>query len=362
VTEVNASHGAVTDGETRDAVADGAVREEEETTRSRGSVARFLGSPSVRLIARRLLMAVPIVIGVSILTFWVLSLIPGSAAQQLLGPEATPQDVAALERRFGLDRPAVLRYLDWLGGALTGDLGTSFVSSQPVTAELWPRLGVTGELVGLAFLISLGFAVPVALLAARRPNRFVDRVSMLVSMAGLSVANYVLGLLLVLVFAVNLAIFPAIGFIPLSESVGDNLHSLLLPATAIAFPLFCFYTRFLRGDLVDQLHGEDYITMARAKGIGPWRILLRHALRNSAFGLITVVGLNLGTLIGATVIIEQIFALPGLGQFLLQAINTRDYITVQACVVVFAVITVLANLAADLLYAVLDPRIRYGNR
>jgi peptide/nickel transport system permease protein len=329
----------------------------------RGSRAvTLVTSPSLRLIGRRLLTAVPILLGVSVLSFWVLDLIPGNAAQQLLGAEATPEQVAALEQRLGLDQPAVNRYLDWLGGALTGDLGASLSSNQPATDLLWSHLAVTGELVLLAFVFSLGLAIPVALLAAYRPNGFFDRLSMIVSIGGLSVANYVLALLLVLVFAVQLAMFPAIGFVPLGVSVGENLRSLALPAGAIAFPLFCFYTRFLRGDLVDQLQGEDYIVTARAKGIGTWQVLLRHAFRNSVFGLITVVGLNLGTLIGATVIIERIFALPGLGQLLLQAINARDFVVVQACVVVFAVVAVLANLLADLLYAVLDPRIRYGSR
>jgi peptide/nickel transport system permease protein len=317
-------------------------------------------SPSLRLIGKRLLMAVPIILGVSILTFWVLDLIPGNAAQQLLGAEATPEQVRALEIQLGLDRPAPLRYLDWLAAAVGGDLGTSLVSSQPVTGLIGERMAVTGELVALAFLLSLGFAVPVALLAAYRPNRLFDRVSMLVSITGLSVANYVLALLLVLVFAVQLTIFPAIGFVPLSESVAGNLHSLALPAVAIAFPLFCFYTRFLRGDLVDQLQGEDYITTARAKGIGPWQVLLRHAFRNSAFGLITVVSLNLGTLLGGTVIVEQIFALPGLGTLILGAINQRDYTTVQACVLLVALLVVVVNLATDVLYAYLDPRIRYS--
>jgi peptide/nickel transport system permease protein len=321
-----------------------------------------LGGPGPRLVGKRLLLAVPIVVGVSILTFWVLDLIPGNAAQQLLGPEATPAQIATLEEQLGLNRPPVERYLDWLGSAVTGDLGTSLVSSQPVTALLGERLAVSGELVGLAFVVSLGLAVPVALLAAYRPGRLVDRLSMVVSITGLSVANYVLALLLVLLFAVELTLFPAIGFVPLSQGLGANLRSLTLPTAAIAFPLFCFYTRFLRGDLVDQLHAEDYITTARAKGLGPWQVLVRHAFRNSAFGLITVVGLNLGTLIGATVIIEQIFALPGIGQLMLQAINTRDFVVVQACVVVFAVVAVAANLVADLLYAVLDPRVRYGGR
>ncbi|TWE29829.1 ABC transporter permease [Prauserella muralis] len=342
-------------------VTDPALGDARETA-APGVATRILRSPSLRLIVRRLLAAIPIIIGVSLLTFIVLSLIPGNAAQLLLGPEATPEQVEAMTRQMGLDQPPVQRYLDWLGGALTGDLGTSLVSQQPVTSELGVRLGVTGELVGLAFLMSLGFAIPVALLAAYRPNRLFDRVSMLVSITGLAVANYVIALLLVLVFAVQFTFFPAIGYVPLSQGLGENLRSMLLPAVSIAFPLFCFYTRFLRGDLVDQLQGEDYITTARAKGIGPWQVLLRHAFRNSSFGLLTVVGLNLGTLIGATVIIEQIFALPGIGQLMLQAINTRDFVVVQACVVVFAVVAVLANLVTDLLYAVLDPRIRYGNR
>ena len=329
---------------------------------ARGALAATLRSPSLRLIVRRLLTAVPIVLGVSILTFLVLSLIPGNAAQLLLGPQATQAQIRTLDHQMGLDQPAVTRYLHWLGGAIHGDLGNSLVSGQSVTSELGSRLGVSFELVGLAFVVSLGLAIPVALLAAHRPNRLLDRVSMFVSVTGLSVANYVFALLLVLVFAVQLAIFPAIGFTPISQGVLANLRSLTLPAVAIAFPLFCFYTRFLRGDLVDQLQSEDYIVTARAKGIGPWQVLLRHAFRNSSFGLLTVVGLNLGTLIGATVIIEQIFSLPGIGQLLLQGINTRDYVVVQAVVVVFAVVVVLANLLTDLLYAVLDPRIRYDSR
>ncbi|GGM86390.1 peptide ABC transporter [Thermopolyspora flexuosa] len=329
--------------------------------RTRNVTAALLASPSLRLVGKRLLMAIPITLGVSILTFWVLNLVPGSAAQQLLGVEATEEQVRALEREMGLDRPAWIRYLDWLGGAVTGDLGKSFVSDQQVTSLLGERLVVTFELVILAMVGSLVLAIPVALLAAYRPNRLFDRLSMIVSVSGLSVANYVLALILVLIFAVQLGWFPAIGYVPFTEDPVENLRTMALPAAAIAFPLFCFYTRFLRGDLVDQLLGQDYIITAQAKGVGPWRVLIRHAFRNSSFGLITVVGLNLSTLIGATVIIEQIFAIPGLGQLMVQAINTRDMMVVQACVIVFAVVTVVANLVTDLLYAVLDPRIRYGS-
>jgi peptide/nickel transport system permease protein len=166
----------------------------------------------------------------------------------------------------------------------------------------------------LAFALSLALSVPAALLAAHRPNRLVDRLTMLLSMGGLSMPSYVLAPVLVLVFSVNLTWFPSIGFKPPSAGVLENLHSLVLPTVAIALPLLCFYTRFLRGDLVEQLNGEDYVVTAVAKGIGPWRVLVRHALRNSLFGLLTLVGLNFGALIGGTVIVERIFA-PGSAGF-----------------------------------------------
>ncbi len=328
---------------------------------SRGPRAsRVIGSPVLRLIVRRLLMAIPIMLGVTILTFWVLSLIPGNAARQILGIEATPEDIAALEQELGLDKPGPVRYLEWLQGAVTGDLGQSIVSRQPVSDILGDRLPVTAELVFLAFVVSLVLAIPVALLAAHKPGGVMDRISMVISTMGLSVANYVLALILVLVFAVNLGWLPAIGFVPLSEGLWANLEPMILPSAAIGIPLFCFYTRFLRGDLVDQMQQEEYITTARAKGVGSWSVLIRHAFRNSSFGLITVVGLNLGALIGGTVIIEQIFALPGIGQMMLQAINTRDIVVVQAAVVIFALVAVVANLVVDLLYVALDPRIRHG--
>lgn len=306
-------------------------------------------------------MAIPIVWGVSVLTFWILSLIPGNAAQQLLGIQATPKQVHDLEIKLGLNQPAPERYWNWLKGAVSGNLGDSIVSGQSVGSVIAERMPVTAELVLLAFALSLVVAVPLALVSARWPGSIVDRISMFISLTGLSIANYVLALLLSLIFAVKLGVLPAIGYVPLSQSLSGNLKSLTLPVLSIALPLLCFYIRFLRSDLVDQLQGEAYTDTARAKGLGPWRILLRHALRNSSFGMITLVGLNLGVLFGGTVIIEQIFALPGVGQLLLQAINTRDSPVVLGCVIIFATIAVLANLLVDLLYMVLDPRIRYGS-
>jgi peptide/nickel transport system permease protein len=320
-----------------------------------------LGSPALRLIAKRLLTAVPILLGVTIITFILLNLIPGSAAQQLLGPEATQAQIDQLNAEMGLDRPPVERYLGWLGGVVQGDLGSSLVSRQPVTDALPTRFAVTSELVLLALVFALVLAIPLALLAARRPNGLVDRTSRVVATTGLSVAPFVLALLLSLLFAVVLGWFPAIGYTPLSEDVGANLYSMALPALSIGLGLLFFYSRFLRNDLVDQMQGEDYIMTARAKGLTPWQVLVRHAFRNSSFGLITFVGLNISFLISGTVIIEVIFGLPGAGQYLLQAINTRDYVVLQALTLVFATITVLANLLVDVIYAVLDPRIRYGS-
>jgi peptide/nickel transport system permease protein len=316
-------------------------------------------SPILRLIGRRLLAAIPVLWGVTLVTFVVVNVLPGDAASTLLGAGATEQQVDSLRQRLGLDEPFLERYVTWLGDVVTGDLGRSYASDQSVWSILGERLPVTLELLAFAFLISLGFTIPVALLAARRPGGVGDRVSMIVSMVGLSVANYVLALVLVYVFAVELNWLPAIGFVTPGESVVDNIRSLILPAVSIGFPLFCFYTRLLRADILEQMQAEDYVVTAKAKGVGPWRVLTRHALPNSLFGLITIVALNIGTLIGAGVIIEQIFSLPGIGSTLLAAINNRDVFVIQAVVLVLATVVVLANLAADILYAVLDPRIRY---
>jgi peptide/nickel transport system permease protein len=321
--------------------------------------ARASQSPLLRLIGRRLLAAIPVLWGVTLVTFVVVTVMPGDAASQLLGADASPQQVADLRDRLGLDEPFLERYVTWLGDVVTFDLGRSYASDQSVTSILGERLPVTLELLAFAFVISLGLTVPVALLAARRPGGVVDRVSMVVSMVGLSIANYVLALVLVYVFAVELRVLPAIGFVTPGESVTENIRSLVLPAVSIGFPLFCFYTRLLRADILEQMQGEDYVVLAKAKGLGTWRVLTRHALPNSLFGLITIVALNLGTLIGATVIIEQIFSLPGIGPTLLAAINNRDVFVIQATVLILATVVVLANMAADILYAVLDPRIRY---
>jgi peptide/nickel transport system permease protein len=319
-----------------------------------------LGSPGARLAGRRMLAAIPVLWGVTFLTYVVMNLLPGDAAQELLGANATPAEVHQLEIQLHLNEPFWVRYGHWLGATFHGSLGTSLTNGENVTTILGARLPVTAELLGYAFAASIVLAVALSVLAARRPNGVADRFSMVVSMTGLSAAPYVLAPVLVYLLAIKVHVFPAIGYTSLSQNAVENLKSLTLPAVAIGFPLFAVYTRLLRADIVEQMQREDYIVTARAKGVPRWRILIRHALPNSLFGLITLIGLNLGTLVGAVAIVEPIFSLPGAGALLIQSINDHDVPVVEGVVVVFAVIVVLANLVTDLLYAALDPRIRYG--
>jgi peptide/nickel transport system permease protein len=325
---------------------------------ARAGARRIAGSPALRLVGRRLLAAIPVLIGVTFLTFAVFNTLPNDTAQAILGLSATPAAVAALNHSLGLDQPFFVQYWHWLTNVLHGNLGTS-VQGVSVNHELATHLPVTLELLAYALVVPLILSIIMAVLAARKPNGIVDRFSMAVSMLGLSVAPYAFAFILIIVFAVKVQWFPVI-----SGSPGDTplswLKAMTLPACAIGFPLFAIYTRLLRADLVEQMQREDYIVTAKAKGVPPWRVLIRHALRNSMFTLITVVGLNLGGLIGAVAIIETVFTVPGIGQDLLTGISNRDVPLIEGIVLVFAVMTVVGNLIADLLYAVLDPRIRYG--
>lgn len=307
-------------------------------------------------IVRRLAAAVPVLFGVSLVTFFLLDSLPGSAARQLLGADATPEQVRALEEDLGLDSPVAERYARWISRAVVGDLGQSIASSQKVAALLLERLPVTLQLVVFALIMALAIALPCAVLAARYPDQFADRVILASSMLFLSVPTYVFALLLVFVFAVHLGLLPAIGYVSPSVSFLMAFKTLLLPALAIALPLAGLYTRVLRADLLRKMAQEDYVAMAIANGAGPWRVIFRHALRNSASNLVTLVALNLGVLIGGTVVIEQVFALPGMGRLLLQAVNGRDAPVVQGVVLTLSVSIVLATVIADIICRIIDPR------
>jgi len=326
---------------------------------ARGSARRIAGSPVLRVVGRRLLSAIPVLIGVTFLTFAVMSTLPNDTAQAILGLQATPGQVAALNHTLGLDQPFWLQYWHWLVKVLHGNLGTTLEGGS-VNHELAVHLPATLELLAYALVVSLLLAIIMAVLAARKPNGIMDRISLAISMLGLSTAPYAFAFLLIVVFAVKLPWFPVI-----STSLGSTpvswFKALTLPAAAIGFGLFAIYTRLLRADIVEQMQREDYIVTAKAKGLAPWRVLIKHALRNSLFTLITVIGLNLGGLVGAVAIIETVFQVPGIGNDLLTGIGNHDLPLIEGIVLVFALVTVLGNLLADLAYAVLDPRIRYGS-
>ncbi|MEU8383535.1 ABC transporter permease [Streptosporangium sp. NPDC048865] len=294
---------------------------------------------------------------VTFLSYALLDLLPGDTTTQILGLSASEEARERLRAELNLDDPLMVRYLDWLGGLLTGDMGTSPITSVPVTEALAERLPVTLELLVAAQLIALGLAVPVGVAAARRAGRALDQALTALSFALLSTPVFVLGVVLILVFAVELRLLPATGWTPISLDLGWNLTSVLLPAVTLGCGQMAVYARLLRTDLIATLQ-EDYITLARARGLSPRRILWRHALRPSAISLVTAVGLNLGALIGGTVIIETLFGLPGVGRLIVESIFSRDYLTVQGGVVLISVGYVLVNFAVDLVYVAVDPRIR----
>lgn len=314
----------------------------------------------MRQFLRKLVTLVPTVLLVSLLTFLLTSLLPGDPALQVLqGAEPTAEAIAAVRAELGLDRPLPVRYLSYIGDVAQGDFGRSALTRQPVLEAIGERLPVTLQIGLFALVISTLLAIPLGVFSAYRANGVVDRTITTASFGLLAVPNFMTALILLYVFAVYLGMFPATGWTRLTEDLGKNLKGVVLPATSLGIGQLAVYTRLLRSDMIATLQ-EDFVSMARAKGLPTWRILFRHALRPSSFSLLTIIGLQVGNLIGGAVIVEQFFALPGVGRLLFESITKRDLVMVQGVVLFLALSTVLANFAVDLLYSVLDPRIRRG--
>ena len=313
---------------------------------------------AVRRIRRRLVHLLIVLIAVTFLSFVVIDLLPGDAAVVVAGDNATPAQVAQVRTDLGLDRPMLVRYVDWLGGVVTGDLGRSFRTGQPVTEALAQRIPVTFELTIIAQVLALLIAVPLAIYSAYRPGRFVDRTSMTLGFGAAAMPQFVFGMVLIVLFAGGLtSILPATGYTSFFTDPLDNLRTIILPCLTLMIAEAAVYRQLLRSDMISTLQ-EDYILMARSKGLGPRTILLRHALRPSSFSLITLSGVNIGRLLGGTVIVETLFAIPGLGQMIVQAVFNRDYMLLQGGLLFVAVAYVVINMIIDLLYLVLDPRVR----
>lgn len=302
-----------------------------------------------------------VLLAASLLTFLLASLLPGDPAVAVLGADRAPEDYARVRSELGLDEPLPTRYLDWLGGAVQGDLGRSLLPPHAeVSDRLAAALPVSLELALLAVGLSVVVAVPLAMVCAHRPGGRVDRWVSATAFAALSLPQFLVGLLLILVFVKSLGWFPRANWSRLTEDgLGENLRHAILPVVTIALGEIAIFTRLLRADLVRTL-GTDYVRAARARGLSPARVLARHALRPSSFSFVTLAGVNLGRLVGSTVIVERVFGLPGVGSLLVSAATQGDVRVVQGVVLVVAVLYVAVNGGIDLLYGWLDPRIRRG--
>ncbi len=310
-------------------------------------------------ILRRLLTMIPVLLLVSVLVFSLIHLIPGDPAVSILGEEATPQAVAALRANLGLDQPIPVQYAKWLGSVLRGDLGRSIRSNQPVSEAIAERLPVTVELAILSIAISLSIAIPAGIVAAMRRNSVLDAGSTFVALLGVSLPNFFLAILLILVFGVQLQVLPPFGYQPITQGLGGNLQRMILPAITLGTALAAIVTRMMRSSLLEVLD-QDYIRTARAKGLREGRMIQAHALKNALMPVVTIVGLQIGGLLGGAIITESIFVLPGIGRLLVDAIFQRDFPLVQGVVLFVSLAFLFSNFAVDMVYAYLDPRIRYS--
>jgi peptide/nickel transport system permease protein len=309
---------------------------------------------------RRLLQAAALILVAATLVAMFIHVIPGDPAYVILGENnVTPERVAAVRQALGLDRPLPVQYAEWLGGVVRGDFGESLISGRPIGGDLALRLPRTLELVLLSTLLSVVVGVPLGVLAGTNRNRLPDLAASTLTLIGVSVPVFVVGTLLLLVFGVWWGILPATGYTPFREDPVAHVQHLILPSVALATLETAIVLRMTRSSMLEVL-SEDYVRTARAKGLATRVVVYNHALRNALIPVLTIVGVQIGSALGGTVLVEQIFNWPGLSTYLLTGINQRDYPVVQAVVLLIAALFILLNLLTDLCYAVIDPRIRYG--
>jgi peptide/nickel transport system permease protein len=314
-----------------------------------------------RYLLRRLLLTVPVLFFVSLIVFSLIALIPGDPARIMLGEEVSKPALEALRKELGLDRPLVIRYLIWLTHVLRGDLGRSVRDGRPVLDTLLLKLPVTIELAVASLVVAWTVAIPAGVLAAWKQRTTVDYAATTVALAGISIPNFWLGIMMIYLLAVNRHLLPPSGYIEPWIDLTRNLRLMVMPAIVLGTALAALVMRLLRSSLLEVL-GSDFIRTARAKGLKDALVLIRHALKNAMIPVVTVMGLQLSALLGGAVITETIFAVPGLGRLTVESILTRDYAMVQGVVLLAALAVVAANLTVDLAYALLDPRIRLGTR
>ena len=311
-------------------------------------------------ILRRLAQMLPVLLLASVGVWGMVYAVPGGPAGMILGENATPLQIAALHRELGLDQPILTQYWIWLSGALTGNMGRSIFSHQPVASLIAERLPATLQLGLCSILVGLALGMPVAIISAIRPGSWIDRVLSGWSALALGVPTFWLGILLILLFAVDLRLLPsASAHVPFFQDPLGMLRNIALPALTLGTYVSGIFARFLRASLLEQL-SADYVRTARSKGLPEREVIGSHALRNALLPFVTVVGLMTANFIGGAVVTEAVFTYPGLGRLLVQAISTRDYPLIQGCIVVIMVIYMVANIVVDVIYAYIDPRIEYA--
>ena len=314
-----------------------------------------------KYIAKRILIAIPTFFGITLLAYLIMSMAPGSPLDALLAdPRITPEELERRRQQLGLDQPAIIQYFTWLKSFLMGDLGYSYSSHRPVMTMITERLGITALLAGSAMVVGLIIALPLGIFAASKPNSLRDYISGGLSFVMVATPSFFMGLLLIYIFAVNLGWLPSGGIFD-STGVKTNamlLRHLILPCAVLAFQNIGSWVRYMRSSMVEVMQ-EDYILTARAKGLHKWAVYLKHGLKNSLIPVVTVVGMSVPSLVGGTVVTEQVFNWPGIGMLMVQAINSRDYPVIMGITVIIAIAVLVVNLITDLIYGLLDPRISY---
>jgi len=309
-------------------------------------------------LSRRFAGMVVVMLMVAAIVFVIARVVPGDPAAVMLGSNATPADVAALRTQLGLDRPLPVQFVLYLRDILSFDLGNSIFLNRPVVSALAERAELTGWLTGLSVAIAVLIGVPVGVLAAVKRGTPLDQVVTAVAMLAASLPSFWVGLTLIEYFAVKLGWFPVAGYGDPGAGLGERLHHLVLPAVALGLPNSALIIRFTRTSMLDVLH-EDYVRTAKAKGLGPATVIVKHAFRNALIPVLTVIGLTIATLIGGAIVTETVFGLPGVGNLIVSAVLRRDYPVIQGALLIISGLYVLINMAVDLLYAVADPRVRY---
>lgn len=313
--------------------------------------------PLLRYVVSRLLLLLPVLFGTSLLIFLLLRLIPGDPAQVILGLRATPERLLIVREELGLDLPVHQQYGQWLGKLLAGDLGQDYRSNEAVTSLLRVRLPVTIQLTLMSLALAIAVALPLGIRAAIKPGGIADRLSMGLGLFGISIPDFWLGIMLILLFSLGLRIFPSSGYVRLNEDLLGNLRSFFLPALTLAVGLSAVLVRVTRSAVLEVLE-RDFVKFLRAKGLRERLVIYQHVLRNASIPIVTVIGLQFGYLLGGAVIVEEVFSLPGLGRLIVSATLERNYPVVQAGMLVVAMLFILVNLFTDVIYALLNPKIR----